>query len=78
MEPTYRCEADLLRDLVVVVVPLLDLGLAGGEVGADEADGGGTEHEADRHRTLVARRPLHASFYGVHGNVSDGEGEGKS
>jgi len=65
----YHGEGESARDLAVVVVPLLDLRLAGGKVGADEADAGGVEEQADGHASFIARSPAHPGFHSIHGNI---------
>lgn len=68
----HHGEAESARDLVVVVVPLLDLRLAGREVRADETDAGGVEEEADGHASFVASGPTHSSFDSVNSDISEG------
>lgn len=65
----YHGEGESACDLAVVVIPLLDLWLAGCKVGADEADAGGMEEQADGHTSFVACGPAHASLDSINSNV---------
>ena len=65
----YVAEGELLDGLAVVVVALLDLLLAGGEVRAEEDEGGGVVGEADAHRALVTRGPAHPSLHVLHVHI---------
>lgn len=58
------------RDLRVVGVPLIDLGLAGGEMCADEAEGGRIEDAANRGGAFVAGGAAEAGLHAIHRNVS--------
>jgi len=55
---THIGEGDLLDGLVEVVVPLRNLGLSRGKVGAEEAEGGGLQAEADGHGALLKVQTL--------------------
>ena len=65
----YHGKAESARDLTVVVIPLLDLWLASSEVGADKADAGGVEQEADGNTTFIACGSAHSSLYSVYGHI---------
>lgn len=65
----YHGEAEPTCDLTVVVVPLLHLGLSCSKVGADEADAGRVEQQADGHTPFIARGPAHSRFYCVDCNI---------
>ncbi len=65
----YHGEAESACDLIVVVVPFLDLWLASRKMGADEADTGGVEQQADGHAAFIACSPAHSSFYSIYSNI---------
>lgn len=62
-------ETESASDLIVVVVPLLNLRLAGSEVGADEADAGGVEQQADGHTSFITSGPAHSSFHCIYRDI---------
>ena len=77
LHQTCHREADALRYLVVVGVPLLHLRLPGGEVRAHEADGRAVEEETRRHRPLVARGAPEARLHLLDRDVAAPRNRGK-
>lgn len=66
--PPHRGETQLLRDFLVVFVPLLHLRLPGRQVAAHEAEAGAVELKADAHGALVACLSAHARLHRVNGD----------
>lgn len=67
----YHGEAESACDLIVVIVPLLDLRLTGSKVGADEADASGVEKQANGHTSFIACGSTHSRFYSIDSNIPE-------
>lgn len=66
---SYHGEGESACNLAVVVIPLLDLWLASSKVGADEADAGSVEQQADGHTSFIACSSAHSGFYSINSNI---------
>ena len=71
MRDSHVVEGDLLDGLLVVTVPLRDLGLTGSEVGAEEDHGAGLVGDADSHGALVPRCPAKPSLDVLDTDISE-------
>lgn len=67
----YHGEAESACDLIIVIVPLLDLRLTGSKVGADEADASGVEKQANGHTSFIACSSTHSRFYSIDSNIPE-------